>query len=419
MKPIANPGQRPAHGVWRRWLAFALWAVVIVAATPVANDVQKWIKGQFGAKSLRYALIALVLTLTASLVIWLVRKRLSAPYHRLLWLLGIATVALALMWRLEVEAEPAHLAAYGVLGVLAFRALSSRLRDTAVYPAAAALTALVGTFDEVVQWLLPKRFWGLGDVGLNVTAAVLVQLLIWKVVRPPGIAPGASPRSLRVALRLVACEVALLALCLANTPVRVEWYASRLPGFAYLGKDVATRMTEYGHLYDDPESGRFRSRLAPEELRAADRRRAAEAARILETLGRTSTYGQFQRAYRPSRDPFVFEAGGHLHYRERLSQRARQAADPAEKRRLGTVAFRENLILERYYPHTLANSSLALAPADRQWLGELDVPAAGFESEVSNWMITRFSEAQARWGLLIVLFGLILADRVLARRSPG
>ncbi len=402
-----------------RWAAFLLWAVVVFAAVPYANDIQGWIRDRLGEQALRLGLSALLLALTAGLALRLIRRRERSDLLRLAWLLGLALVAFGLMWRLEVAAEPAHLALYGILGWLAFRALSVRHRDAGVYPAAAALTAIVGTLDEIFQWLLPSRFWDLGDVGLNVSAGVMVQLVIWKVVRPAAVA-GVPPeggqrktggaRSLRLAARLAIAETLLLLLCVSNTPARIEWYAARVPGLGYLGQGRSTIMNEYGHLHQDPEIGRFRSRLTTEELVAHDLEHGAEVARVLDRFD-SDGYATLQRAYPASRDPFTYEAVGHLFFRRRLSGRSRRQDDPEKQQRLATIAYRENLILERYFPNSLAQSKLVLKPAGRQWLESRHQPQAEFESRSSEWLLTDYSEAQARWLLLALLAGLIAAAR--------
>ena len=52
-------------------------------------------------------------------------------------------------------------------------------------------------------------------------------------------------------------------------------------------------------------------------------------------------------------------------------------------------------------------------------MAALHRPEAELDSEVSNWLITRFSEAQARWFLLAVLFGLWVVERKTSRRTAG
>ncbi len=403
--------------IWRRWLAFAIWSAVVWSAAPFANEIQAWISGRFGKGALRVILSLLLAAVVAGLVAWLSRQRDGSRIRRLAWLLGLAMVTLALMWRLSVTAEPVHLALYGVLAVLAFRALAPRLRDGGVYPAAAVLTAIVGTLDEVLQWLLPSRFWDLSDVALNASAGVLVQLVIWMVIRPAAITTGFSTGSLRAATRLAACETLLLLLCVSNTPVRIEWLAETVPGLGYLGQNRRTFMNEYGHLYVDAEIGRFRSRLAADELRSFDHRQGASVAKILDRFGKLGLRA-LQQAHPPSRAPFVYEAVGHLFYRQHFIRRAGRQDEAEAEARFAIAAYRENLILERYFGHSLAASSAALAPEERRRLENLHRSQAEFDSEASNWLVTRFSEAQARWFLFAVLAGLVAIDRAAFRLRP-
>ncbi len=400
---------------WPRWLAFGLWTAVVFAAVPYANDIQGWISDLFGEQALRFGMMALLLALTVAFAVRLIRRRDPSDLWRLAWLLGLALAAFVLMWRLEVDAEPVHLALYGVLGWLAFRALSVRHRDGGVYPAAAALTAIAGTLDEILQWLLPERFWDMGDIGINVFAGVVVQLVIWKVARPARIEPGFGARSLRLAARLAICETLLLLLCVSNTPIRIEWYAARVPGLDYLDQGRRTNMNEYGHLHTDPEIGSFRSRLSAEELLDFDRRHGAEVAKVLDSYLELG-YAKLQKANPPSRAPFAYEAVGHIFFRQRFLGRARKEKDRAEQAILATAAYRENLILERYFPSSLAQSRLAMKPRMRQWLEDRHQPQAEFESRSSEWLLTAFSEAQARWLLLVVLAALIVAERACSRR---
>jgi hypothetical protein len=265
---------------------------------------------------------------------------------------------------------------------------------------------------------VPGRYWDLGDVGINAVTGVLVQLMIWKGIRPRSVAPGFSRRSLRISARLLALETLLLLLCLSNTPARIEWYAGRVPGLGYLGAERSTRMTEYGYLHADPEIGRFKSRLSPAALARADREKGAEAARLLRRY--RDRWGELNRAHPPWREPLAYEARGHLFHRDRYRARAREARrDPAEERRLATLAWRENLILERSFPHTLRRTGRALGPGVRRRLEDLQEPEAEFLSEVSDWLVTGVSEAQVRWGLLAVLAALALADLSAGRGGAG
>lgn len=166
--------QRPAF--W--WATFALGTIVILAFVPYANAIQKQLRDLVGAQGLRWALIGVVAAAAAGVGVAIVRRRPAFEPARLSRTLFVPALAAVWMASLDVAAEAFHLVEYGLLGAVAYRALSFRLSGPAVYVAAAALTGSVGVVDEFVQWLVPGRFWGLHDVGLNVAGGVLAQVWI-------------------------------------------------------------------------------------------------------------------------------------------------------------------------------------------------------------------------------------------------
>lgn len=401
----------------RRWLVFVLATAAVFALVPMAGELQARLAAALGKGAPRWLAAAALATALVAAAAWLFARRdRREAWRGLAWLLFLAALVGLWVGRFEVAAEPVHVVSFLTLGALAYRALRGHLNDHGVYLAAAALVAVVGTLDEALQWLTPGRYWDLADVGLNATSGALAQVAIWKGFRPPGVAPGVSARSVQVVARLLLLEAALLLACLVNTPARIEAYAARLPGLGYLGQGRDTRMIEYGHLYADPEIGRFRSRLAPEELARVDRESAAAAARVLDRYRRPARYGRFLERHPPSRHPFLYEARVHLFHRDRYWTRARRATDPAERRRLATLAWRENRILERYFPETWNRTRAAWDDGRRRRVARLVRSEQGFDSEVSNWLVTSFSETQAVAGLLAALVALALVERGCARR---
>jgi len=75
-------------------------------------------------------------------------------------------------------AERLHLLEYGLLSYLTYRAcrLSFEQRTAAIVGAFVA--ALIGTGDEMIQWVLPNRVFEWKDVGLNVISSVLGMTLV-------------------------------------------------------------------------------------------------------------------------------------------------------------------------------------------------------------------------------------------------
>ena len=197
----------------------------------------------------------------------------------------------------------------------------------------------------------------------------------------------------------------LLTLSLLNTPARVAWYAERIPGLAFLKNNPST-MSEYGYLYKDPEIGVFRSRLSPDVLSLQDRTRGREAAEILDEYKDNRMYEAFLDKYTPYSDPFLHEARVHLFRRDRyLRSSEKHRDDVDEHARRITIAYRENKIMERYFPYTLRYSSYVLAPDLVATMEDYQRADQAYESAVSKHLITQLNERQM---IIIVLFGLLI-----------
>ena len=200
-------------------------------------------------------------------------KRRNLPWNAYLWLIAVGASFTAYAYYLrEIPEESIHLVEYGLLGLLVYRALVHRIHDYSVYIAAALIVGMIGLADEWLQWMTPSRFWDLRDVRINLTAGVLMQVAIFGAFRP-SIVSGWPPRkNIRRLLLLAALGLFALFLSYMNTPERVIGYTKRLTFLSFL-LDSKSMMVEYGHLYDDPEIGIFRSRFTLQELRRNDRRR--------------------------------------------------------------------------------------------------------------------------------------------------
>lgn len=378
----------------RGWLAVALWSLGIFAVIPLAREIQALVGASVGRSAFGFFVIASVAVGTGAAILSVARRRDALPASRAatVWLLGVAAVFVGYtvaLWKNPEEAL--HFVQYGVLGALLHRVLRCRLRDSGIYLAAGALGAAVGVVDEAIQWLTPRRFWGLRDVWLNFMAGALVQLAIAKGIRPAGIHGPPGPRSVRWLAGSASLTLLLLGVSLLNTPDRMRSYG-RLPGLAFV-VERGSVMLEYGHLYEDPEIGRFRSRFAPDALRATDASRAAEAASVIDRHRSDEAYAAFLERYTPVSDPFLHEARVHLFRRDRYRALAeeRPPGSRAHRERL-SVAYRENRILEKYFPETLRRSSYAYAPQERARLEAAQLAEADYESAVSRELVTAVGE---------------------------
>ena len=381
----------PERRTDRAAIAAAAWAALLYASIPLVRPVQQRLLGALGSGwIIAVVLIAVAVALGAAVLLLQRSRRPTTPFD-LAWTAVIAAVAAAAAWHLRGRPEEAvHLLQFGVLAVLLYRALRPTEPDVAILAAVVILGTLVGTVDEIIQWIVPRRFWDLRDVTVNAVACTLAAAALWRLDPGPWRRPLAAS-SVSLALRLAAAETLLLTLCLANTPARVAWYAERVPGLGLLAR-ADNAMAEYGYRHRLPGIGEMKSRLTLAELEEQDRTRAGEVAALLDRYPE-GRYQRFLDEHSEIADPFLYEARVHLFSRD-VHLRDLRAAPPgsAAARTHATIALREQLLLERLFGNTLARSSFNLRPHRRQLLEQLDDPGRPFVSASAAHLITGVGE---------------------------
>lgn len=417
----ATTAQGPAvpSGLWRDRGAFVAWALLIFATVPFARALEAWVVAHLGAQAFLVAVLALVAAAGAGA--WRSFARLGARV-RIVLAVGVALYATT-AWQLRGNAvEAAHVVEYGVLGVLALRALAHGARDALLAPTAALLAASVGAIDETLQWLAPSRVGDLRDVGVNAIAASGGPALLALGVRPAWARARASVHAQRRFVAVLALAWGLLgALCL-NTSARVAWLARNVPGLGPLAAQE-TGILDYGVLHTLPGVGDFPSRLTERAWRAADAARAAQVGQVLAANvradgeapnGAPSPYAEFLSTHSAVSDPFLHELRVHLFRRDRYVETAdRHLDDPAWRARDLTVAVRENAFLERFAPETLRAGGLAWSDAQRTERMAID-PGGPYVSRVAEAVVTRVRERDVVFAW--ALGGLALAVAVLRMR---
>lgn len=409
----------PREKQWLSWLYVVAWTLIIFASIPLARAIQEYVSQQWSRDAFTYAVVVAIVSALSTAISYARRLR-SISRSSYFWLTAIGAIFFGYTIELGKRApeEAIHFVQYGVLGVLVYRALTHRLQDTSIYFAAAIIGGVIGAIDEYIQWLTPRRVWGLGDIWLNFFSSALAQAAIAKGLQPKLIAHRFSRENLRLLCRLAIAAVLIFGASLLTTPPRIAWITERISWLEFL-KHNDSVMLEYGYFYEDPDIGIFRSRFTPQELKQVDQRRAAEAAKILNTFQDEYSYPTFLCLYTPISDPFVHEARVHLFRRDRYYNTAFEYEDDREEyaRRL-TIALRENLIMEKYFYNTLQRSDYVwqeekLALARRHQLSDYL-----YDSWVSRNLITRFSEWQVASLFMALILGLLLFHRYLAKR-PG
>ncbi len=396
------------------WGWVALCSLVIFSIVPLARLIQNFVSTRWGRTAFGFAVLAGVGAFFLAVANYLLFRLKIRSFSRYLWLAGVLGLYIYFtlkLWRAPEEAV--HFLEYGLLGLLLFRALSLTVRDKTVYLTAFLCGSLVGTVDEILQWLTPGRYWDFRDVGLNALAAGLIQVAIWRGIRPGNISGKPGPASLRRFSLLLAIQVVVLGLCASNTPARVARFAARYPSFSFLLREEP--MYEFTKKHVDPEVGVFYSRLSVEGLAADDLGRSDEWARILAEW-KDKSYSVFLSQYSPLIHPFLYEMRVHLFRRDRKFEEARRAGKDKARREALFIAFRENRILEKYFGRTQEKSGYLWDPGRRAEAATAEDKARRYRSPVSAGRF-QIKERDLWAGIFLLLGVLAVVNLAVAPRS--
>jgi len=391
-----------------------LWVLVIYTTIPFVRELREWYVARWDPVWIGLA-VAIVLLAAGTSTLALARRRTREMTSRdTVWILG--ATAVLVVWTVSLRRSPeesVHLVEYGVLAILLHRALRPSMQDALVFVAGALIGAMVGTVDEIIQWLSPSRYWDWRDLALNGGAGALTQVILWRM--SAAATRRFDPASMRIVLRLASAHLVLLTLCLANTPARVARYAPWLPNSGHLTSSL-NPMAEYGRRHIVPGIGIFNSRLSLEALRREDDTRSVEVAGLVDE--NRHSYGHFLDTWPVDRDPFTYEARVHLFARDRNLAKARakkfRGATALEQL---TVAWHENRLMETFFGRTLEESSYRWKPALRQQVDDAHDADSRFRSAAGSHLITIASEGTIRTVLILLVAGLIIAGRRLGQST--
>jgi len=363
------------------WLWVVLCTLAIFLVVPLARAIQKFVSARWGRPFFGYAVLVITAASFCAIVYVLVfRLKIRSPSNYL-WLSAVAALYVYFtlkLWRAPEEAV--HFLEYGLLGFFLFRALSLSIRDKGIYLTAFLIGSLIGIFDEILQWMMPGRYWDFRDAGLNALATGLFQVALWKGIKPKIISEKIGPKSVRRISLLLAVNILLLGLCASNTPQRVASYSGRLPFLSFLVKEEP--MYEFTRKHTDPEIGLFYSRLSPEGLEKEDNERSDHWAGILRDW-KEKDYALFLREHHPLLHPFLYEMRIHIFRRDRRVEEAAKAKDEKSRREALFVASKENMILEKYFGRTLEKASYKWSEEKKAEIAVFVDPAKSYRSPVS------------------------------------
>ena len=387
------------------WLWVFLCILAIFLVVPLARSIQSFISAHWGRSLFGYAVLAVVGTASVILLFLLFFRLKIRRFSNYFWLLSVTVLYVYFTIQLwEVPEEAVHFLEYGFLGFFLFRALKFNIRDKSIFLIAFLIGSLVGILDEILQWIVPLRFWDIRDVGLNALSCGLFQIGLWKGIPLRGISSKIKPKSWKILSVMLGANIVLLGLCLSNTPQRVSSYTEALPSLSFLKNEEP--MNRFKHRYKDPAIGIFYSLLSPADLTKEDTLLLLQNVQPLKEW-KKKTFGEFRRFFHPLKFPFIYEFRFHVEIRDRNFNQALLTEEEDSKKTCYLAAYKENIILEKYFGNTLHKASYSWKKK-QLLLAEASIDKrTPYKSPVSFGIVFPWSE-KAMWllifSLLIIFF---------------
>ena len=165
------------------WALVLAYTIVLYTTLPIAPWFYYRIEGLSGGLYGFYQNV-FVLSTAAILMGYLAFHKMEKRAGPYLWFLIIALgYGLFLSWT-ELASERIHFIEYGLLSWLLMAALRHDFDGPKLLWLAGLIIFLLGFVDEVIQWVLPNRYFELKDVGMNTVGGLLGLLLARFVLMP-------------------------------------------------------------------------------------------------------------------------------------------------------------------------------------------------------------------------------------------
>jgi VanZ family protein len=402
----------------KAWLWVLLCALIIFLTIPVARGLQKYIYNTTGKEFFTYAVFFCLLSTLAFVMYYLIFKLKVRNLLQYIWLIACAGVIMYTTVKLKDYPEEAvHLLEYGILSIFIFRALSHRIHNWTIYITAALIVTAIGTMDEFIQWLTPSRYWGYNDVKINALAGIVFLLAIGKGIRPGAISRPVSAYSVKLSAKTASVLLIIVGLCLSNTPDAVKRYSEIIPVLSWL-KDEEP-MTEFGYRLQDHDIGSFYSRFDEDELRKIDSTLGTTYGSILsQDIEKGVEFNVLRKTHNVNNNKFLYEFIIHLSRIERNLNYTDGLPGTDNNMETAYIAYKESLIINKYFRNTLSASGFVLTNRDTAELRKLSTEWKGnYESTVGK-LIT-FINLKTAWIYIVTALSLMWIPVMLRARGPG
>ena len=164
--------------VRRRWVVVLLYTLLIFLFLPVFPTLWDIVSRQLPGmtRGTHYGIIALVVILFTGFLLFYGKHRSPGFY---IWTFAVFLgYGVLIFFVCKYPAERFHLLEYGVLVILVYRALVTRIKTARIYLFVILYTFGVGLIDELIQALLPSRVYDTRDIAINWAASLLAAGLL-------------------------------------------------------------------------------------------------------------------------------------------------------------------------------------------------------------------------------------------------
>jgi len=152
--------------------------------------------------------------------------------------------------------------------------------------------------------------------------------------------------------------------------------------------------------------------LSSENLQKTDNLRGEQYEQILnESVDKD--YEQFLREYNSITDPFMHELRVHIFRRDEYFNKGKSTSNLNEKKEFYLIAYKENLILEKYFSHSIEKSVYHWNKDILKESEALVDKSRSYESPVSANLFTSFSEKSVWVSIFALIFFLVLINLIL------
>jgi hypothetical protein len=150
---------------------------ILFLSIPYVRLIESWLQGLQVFMLTVYLIIIIYLIFIYIIVI----RRVGFSRRNFIIFTLYSAAYLALIMSYRSFDQKMHFVEYGVLSFLTYNALKPFIGKAMVYPFTLALIALIGYIDEFIQFFFPFRSYDMGDLLIDVIAALIILVKIFMV----------------------------------------------------------------------------------------------------------------------------------------------------------------------------------------------------------------------------------------------